>query len=412
VNWNGAFCAPGSNAGTALVQQKIVINGRFLTQRMVGVQRFAIEVTRVIDGLIESGEYAALKGRVEILAPPAARDFPLRHIPVRRCGIGGSYFWEQLMLPFYAHGKLLLNFCSLGPVVTRDQIVVIHDATPKARPQNFTPLFCFLYNFLIPRLCRRALAIGTVSEFSRSELGKWYGADTSKITVCYVGADHISRIVPDHAIIERLGLQGREFFLGVGAGNNKNAETVIAAMQKAGLDDTLLMVTGYRNAKVNGQEVKITSDNLRPTGYVTDEQLRSLMEHALALVSPSRYEGFGLPPVEGMVVGCPAIVSNTPAMVEICGDAALHCDADDIDGLARLLRTVHDDPANRAELIAAGKARAARYTWDATARVLLDLCLAQFPQAANQATNQTDSLDADQRPIVKPARSREKALIS
>ena len=403
MNWNGAFCAPGPNAGTALVQQKIVINGRFLTQRMVGVQRFAIEVTRVIDGLIESGEYAALKGRVEILAPPAARDFPLRHIPVRRCGIGGSYFWEQLVLPFYARGKLLLNFCSLGPVVTHDQIVVIHDATPKARPQNFTRLFCFLYNFLIPRLCKRARAIGTVSEFSRSELGKWYGADTGKITVCYVGADHISRIVPDHSIIERLGLKGRKFFLGVGAGNNKNAETVIAAMEKAGLNDTLLMITGYRNAKVNGQEVKVSSDNLRPTGYVTDEQLRSLMEHALALVSPSRYEGFGLPPVEGMVVGCPAIVSNTPAMVEICGDAALHCDADDIDGLARLLRAVHDDPARRAELIAAGHARAARYTWESTARVLLGLCLAQFPQATKEAR----SFNGDQRVVLDRTKTPE-----
>jgi glycosyltransferase involved in cell wall biosynthesis len=98
----------------------------------------------------------------------------------------------------------------------------------------------------------------------------------------------------------------------------------------------------------------------------------------LALVSPSRYEGFGLPPVEGMVVGCPAIVSTTPAMVEICGDAALHCDADDVAGLAGLLRTVHDDPEKRAELIAAGKVRAARYTWEKTARVLLRLCLAQF----------------------------------
>jgi glycosyltransferase involved in cell wall biosynthesis len=406
------FTRAAPNAGTALVEQKIVINGRFLTQRMVGVQRFAIEVIKVIDGLIESGEYAWLKGRVEILAPPAARDFPLRHIPVRRCGFGGSYFWEQLVLPFYASGSLLLNFCSLGPVVTRDQIVVIHDATPKARPQNFTPLFCFLYNFLIPRLCRRARAIATVSEFSRSELGKWYDADTSKITVCYVGADHISRIVPDHSIIDQLGLTGKKFFLGVGVGNNKNAETVIAAMEKAGLDDTLLMVTGYRSAKVNGQEVKITSEQLRPTGYVTDEQLRALMEHALALVSPSRYEGFGLPPVEGMVVGCPAIVSNTPAMIEICGDAALHCDADDVDGLARLLRVVHDDPARRAELIAAGRARAARYTWDATARVLLGLCLAQFPSSANQAANQTDSLDADQRTIVKPARSRAGAFTS
>ncbi len=391
------------------MQQKIVINGRFLTQRMVGVQRFAIEVIKVIDGLIESGEYAGLKGRVEILAPPAARDFPLRHIPVRRCGIGGSYFWEQLVLPFYASGSLLLNFCSLGPVVTRDQIVVIHDATPKARPQNFTPLFCALYNFLIPRLCARARAIGTVSEFSRSELGKWYGANTSKIEVCYVGADHISRIVPDHAIIDKLGLKGKKFFLGVGAGNNKNAEFVIAAMEKAGLNDTLLMVTGYRNAKVNGQEVKITSDKLRPTGYVTDQELRSLMEHALALVSPSRYEGFGLPPVEGMVVGCPAIVSDTPAMVEICGDAALHCDADDVDGLARFLRTVHDDPARRAELIAAGRARAARYTWDSTARVLVRLCLAQF--ALHELFTRRDEGEARERAPIAPPRGAGEARV-
>ncbi len=391
------------------MQQKIVINGRFLTQRMVGVQRFAIEVIKVIDGLIESGEYASLEGRVEILAPRAARDFPLRHIPVRRCGIGGSYFWEQLMLPYYASGSLLLNFCSLGPVVTRDQIVVIHDATPKARPQNFTPLFCALYNFLIPRLCQRARAIGTVSEFSRSELGKWYGANTSKIEVCYVGADHISRIVPDHSIIEKLGLEGKKFFLGVGAGNNKNAETVIAAMEKAGLDDTLLMVTGYRNAKVNGQEVKIESDNLRPTGYVTDQELRSLMEHALALVSPSRYEGFGLPPVEGMVVGCPAIVSDTPAMVEICGDAALHCDADDVDGLAGLLRTVHDDPEKRAELIAAGRARAARYTWDSTARILVRLCLAQF--ALHELFARRNEGEARERAPIAPPRGAGEAPV-
>jgi glycosyltransferase involved in cell wall biosynthesis len=368
------FCRPASINGNACVQPKIVINGRFLTQRMVGVQRFAIEVTKVVDGLIENGEYAGLQGRVEILAPPAARDFPLRHIPVRRCGVGGGYFWEQLELPFYAHGKLLLNFCSLGPVVTRNQIVVIHDATPKARPQNFTKLFCAVYNFLIPRLCRRSLCIATVSEFSRSELGRWYGADTNKIKVCHVGADHMARIVPDNSIIERLGLKDRKFFLGVGAGNNKNAETVAVAMQKAGLDDTLLMITGYRNAIVNGQAIEIDSDNVRPTGYVSDQELRSLMEHALALVSPSRYEGFGLPPVEGMLVGCPAIVSNTPAMIEICGDAALHCDADDVDGLARLLRIVHDDTARRAELVAAGRARAARYTWERTARKLIDLC--------------------------------------
>jgi glycosyltransferase involved in cell wall biosynthesis len=353
----------------------IVINGRFLTQRMVGVQRFAIEALKTMDQLIDSGEYAALDGRIEVLAPPSARDLPLRHIPVRRCGFGSGYFWEQIELPIYARGRLLLNMCGLGPLATRNQIVVVHDATPLARPANFTPLFRAAYGFLVPQLCRRALATATVSEFSRREIAKWYGVDVGNMSVCYVGADHISRVVADNSIIDRLGLAGRKFFLGVGTGNNKNAETVAAAMQKAQLSDTLLVLTGSRVQKVNGPVNKVELKGLRLAGYVSDQELRALYEHAMALVSPSHYEGFGLPPVEAMLCGCPAIVSNAAAMVEICGDAALHCDADDSDELARLMRIVHDDPARRDALIEAGKARAARYTWRSTAGVLLDLCL-------------------------------------
>jgi glycosyltransferase involved in cell wall biosynthesis len=92
------------------------------------------------------------------------------------------------------------------------------------------------------------------------------------------------------------------------------------------------------------------------------------------MISPSHYEGFGLPPVEAMLCGCPTIVSNSSAMPEICGDGALQCGPDDIGELARLMRLVHDDPARRLALSAAGRARAARYTWESTARVLLGVC--------------------------------------
>jgi glycosyltransferase involved in cell wall biosynthesis len=118
----------------------------------------------------------------------------------------------------------------------------------------------------------------------------------------------------------------------------------------------------------------------------------------LALVSPSHYEGFGLPPVEAMLLGCPAIISDTPAMIEICGDAALHCGAEDVEKLAELMRIVHDDPARRDALIEAGRARAARYTWRSTAGVLLDLCL-----RANSAEQQAVA--------VKPALKQTSARI-
>jgi len=230
----------------------IVINGRFLTQRIFGVQRFASEVVKAIDLLIEGGEYTALEGRIEIVTPKGARDFPLRHIPVRQCGLGGGYFWEQCELPFHVGGGLLLNLCILGPVVLSRQVVVVHDATVPALPANFSRSFRTAYGVLVPLLCRRARCTVTVSEFSRREIGKWYGVDVSKMPVCFEGGDHVAAIPADHSIIDRLGLVGRKYFLGVGMGNNKNSDVVVAALHRAGLPDVLAVFTGSRDRKVNG----------------------------------------------------------------------------------------------------------------------------------------------------------------
>ena len=94
---------------------RIAINGRFLTQRSSGVQRFAMEAIKAIDALLD-GDYAALKGRIEIFAPREARDFPLKNIPLRRVGFSSGYAWEQFEFPFHAAGRLLLNLCMLGPL--------------------------------------------------------------------------------------------------------------------------------------------------------------------------------------------------------------------------------------------------------------------------------------------------------
>jgi glycosyltransferase involved in cell wall biosynthesis len=355
---------------------KIAINGRFLTQRTSGVQRFALETTKAIDALLDTPDYRVLKGHVELLAPRSSRGFDLANIPLRRCGLSSGYVWEQIEFPLYGAGRLLLNFCMLGPVAARRQIVVVHDATVKALPDNFSWRFRAAYDFLIPRLCRRAVLPVTVSEFSRSEIGRLYGVDTNAMPICAEGGDHITAVAADQSVIQRLDLAGRKFFLGVGVGSsNKNIETVLAAYSQAGLDDTLLVLTGKRDARVHGQLISVTSDGVRNVGFVSDAELRALYENALALVFPSRYEGFGLPPLEAMTCGCPVIVSDQPALVEVTADAALRCGIDDAPELARLMRLVHDDPAVRARLKSAGLERAARFTWRATARMLLDQCI-------------------------------------
>ena len=376
----GKFARLVAIGGNKAKEPRIAINGRFLTSRVnFGVQRFAIETIRAIDTLLDTDAYRALKGCIEIVAPQKARDFPLNNIPLRRVGLSAGYLWEQVELPLYAVGRQQLNLCMLGPLVTRRQLLVVHDATVAALPKTFSFAFRAAYGFLIPRLCRRAERTVTVSEFSRAEIGKYYGADTAAMPVCYEGGDHITKVTPDASVLDRYNLRGKDYFLGVGVGAiNKNIETVLAAFLKARLGNTLLVLTGKRETAVHGALPEVHSQNVRNVGYVSDAELRALYEHALALVYPSRYEGFGLPVVEAMTLGCPVVVSTQPALVEVCGEAALRCSMDDVDMLARYLRALATDRNLRVSLAANGRKRAQHFTWEATARALLDLCLAQI----------------------------------
>jgi glycosyltransferase involved in cell wall biosynthesis len=97
------------------------------------------------------------------------------------------------------------------------------------------------------------------------------------------------------------------------------------------------------------------------------------MQRAGIFVFPSRYEGFGLPPLEAMRLGVPCIVSDAGALPEVCGDAALKVSPDDGFALAQAIERLLDDGAERERLVAAGRARAARFTWDSCAEKTLEV---------------------------------------
>ena len=110
---------------------------------------------------------------------------------------------------------------------------------------------------------------------------------------------------------------------------------------------------------------------VRMLGYLRDELLPALYRRALALVYPSLYEGFGLPPIEAMATGCPVLVANVSSLPEVCRDAALYCDPLDVRSITAGMRRLAEDDALRARLSAAGPARAALYSWeDAATQVL------------------------------------------
>jgi len=107
-------------------------------------------------------------------------------------------------------------------------------------------------------------------------------------------------------------------------------------------------------------------------GKIGDAGLRALYENALSLLFPSKTEGFGLPPLEAMICGCPAVVSPAGAIPEICRDAAIYADVADPAGWADAILRLKRDDRLRAEKITAGRARVKDFTWRAAGRRLFD----------------------------------------
>ena len=267
-----------------------------------------------------------------------------------------------------------LNLCNLGPLASR-QVVVIHDASTKATPQAFSRLFRWVYGLLIPAVAARATRLVTVSEFSRSEISRWFGIPQSRFSVCLEGAEHILSTAADENVLQRHGITKGQYFLGVGMGPaNKNQATILNAFEEAAFEDVKLVFTGRRYARVHGNKALVAPPGVVHVGHVSDQELRALYEGAIALVFPSSYEGFGLPPMEAMACGCPVLMSNQPALLETAGKAALTVDAGDTSGFARALRRLTTDPGLRMQLAEQGLERARRFTWRATAEILLAQC--------------------------------------
>ncbi len=351
--------------------RRIVINGRFLTQPVTGVQRYGREVLSALAGILkqESSSFSS-RYQFEILMPsvtgPVAN---LNPIPVRSIGRWGGQAWEQFELPRYAAGYPIINFANTAPIRYRNQIVTIHDASVFAAPDGYSQSFRLWYRALHRQLAKRVPLVVTDSAFSRDELGKYCGLDSRKCLIVPLGAEHILREPADLSILERLGLGSKQFVLCAGSLNpNKNLSALVETAHRLQKLDCSLVVAGGGNARVFQNSSISFPDNVKYTGYVSDAQLRALYESASCFVFPSKYEGFGLPPLEAMACGCPVVSSNAASLPEVGGSAAMYVDPNQPEGIAEAVIRVVQDKSHQAELSAKGKAHAAKIRWETTAR--------------------------------------------
>jgi glycosyltransferase involved in cell wall biosynthesis len=293
-------------------------------------------------------------------------------------------------LPFTASLALLreridvIHVQQASPLLFGAPIVLtLHDIAYERYPQWFPPEVISKMRWAIPLTVRRAAAVLTDSEFSKRDVVRRYCVPPDKVVVAPLAADPMFRPLHDPAHVaavrERYGT-GERFILCVGnLEPHKNLATLIEAyvrLRRADATRHRLVLVGrpqrennavFATARASGYQ-----EALIFTGYVPAEDLVALFNAAHLFVFPSIFEGFGAPPLEAMACGTPVITSNAASLPEVVGDAAPMVDPLDVEGLASAIATVLADADLRARLAAQGLQRAAAFSWEATARIVLD----------------------------------------
>lgn len=345
--------------------KQLVYNGRFTTQKTTGVQRVAREL---IAALIKFQP----QDPVTVLVPPQP-GVAVSGAKTIKVGFYKGVVWEQLILPLFARRGRIVNLGNSASIFIGNQIIYMHDAAVFDTPAHFSRPFRVWYRIMFWILARTSVCVLTNSRFSRDRLAHHCGVSAEKISVVPLGADHLDALEPDTSVLDKHALTPDRFVLAVSSMNpTKNFGRLIAAFRQIDDPSVDLVIVGMRNTTVFGKHdaVCATEPNIKYVGYISDEQLKALYQHAACFLYPSIYEGFGIPPLEAMRYGCPAVVGQSAALPEVCADAALYCDPYSQDDIAQKLRSLLDSAELRAELKRKGRAHAEQYRWSRSAEMM------------------------------------------
>ena len=260
------------------------------------------------------------------------------------------------------------------PLAVRTPMVVtIHDLAHLRLPEYVGRPLRRVYATAMHSLIRRRVRqVMCDSRFTLRELQSLVGSFGDRASVVHLGADHVAGAGAD--------APAAPYVLFVGnIKPHKNLATVVRAMARlpASVHERLVVVgmtEGFLTRDDSWRSLlghAGVSERVSFAGTASDTELYRLMQGATALIMPSLYEGFGLPPLEAMALGCPAIVSRADALVEMCGDAAIYVDAYGDDQIADAIARLASDTALRRSMVERGRERAARFTWrDAAAQAV------------------------------------------
>lgn len=299
------------------------------------------------------------------------------------------YGWTQFRLSHelkkHKIDTLWMPGSTLPRYFPKNTVVTVHDIGFHRMPKLYKPRQVHIHEHAMKEIAKKAARILTVSEFSGREIAEAYNIDPKKIAITYCGVDHNTY----HPIKDGNAVEARlrryqipsPFFVCVGRLEaKKNIVTLIKAFTqfkvRRGIGDPYKLVLigipgfGYEAIKREIANSTVKSDILE-LGYVPESDMPYILAGAEALIHPSWYEGFGIPPVQAMASGCPVVSSNAASLPEILGDAAIYFSPDQTEDLTAVLTRITNEPGLKNDLRVKGVTQASKYTWKSTAEKTL-----------------------------------------
>ena len=356
-----------------VVLMKLAINGRFLSQKITGVQRvasnFALELSKIAK---EKGIELVVYSPEEIEQKMIAQELPTQKLFSKK-----PYLikWEQFVLvkQIKKTKEFLLNFGNLAPIfLSKNQAVMIHDLAFIRNPQWFSKGFSYYYRLIVPRIAKRVAFIMTVSEFSKREIVECLKVKEESVVVLPLWLNDTFQqevetppsAAKDNYILTVASIDPRK--------NYKTLLRNFSALKKYNL--SLFSVGDISKNFSQDEDLQIYKNdpNITFLGRCEDEELISLYKRALFYSSMSYYEGFGLPALEAMACGCPLLLSDIPAHREVCGDAAIYADPCNDYEIQEQIKLLIENEHLREELIQKGKERVKIFCKEKTIAILLE----------------------------------------
>jgi alpha-1,3-rhamnosyl/mannosyltransferase len=355
---------------------RIAIDARALLGQKTGIGTYTRGVARL---LAEDPRHAVGLFLPRPL-PPQANGLGPATVHADSRGLGT--LWVQTTLPrrIAAWGAdVLLAALTIAPARGEVPVVsVVHDLTPWTHPEWHADRTLLGFLPLWERTVERSARLLCVSQATADVLARLYPEARPRVRVVWNGVDPEftpSPDVPARAAARARYSGGRPFLLYLGTLEpRKNVGTLVAACEilwgkrRDRPDLVLAGGAGWKTAALARQIARSPfRDRIHPAGYASRQMALELYRSAEAFVYPSFAEGFGLPVLEAMACGLPVVASDAAALTEVGGAAALYAPAADAAALARQIERALEDPETRQRLASQGPARAALFSWKATA---------------------------------------------